>query len=884
MGSVSVDVVPDARGWAERLRAQIRDFVTTIKVELDTAGARADLESLRTEMAALGNANAKVDVDTAAANARLDELIAKEDDAARTRHGRVDVDTSGGLAGLQGITSSLGLIPTLAITAGAALVPLGAALAGLAGAFGASALAGGGGIGAFAASAVGNITSFLGAQKNLATQQNGVQSALLSQQSAVFAVANAEASLSSAQRQQQAAQESLTQAREAARAELASLTDQIRGAQLAEGDASISLREARLHLEQVLANPASSQLDRDAARQQLRDAQFQLEQARKRRKDTQTQAAQERRDGVAGNAQVVAAQRQLASANASVASAHRSVAQAKAQEAQSTTALNQAETKLGATQAILGTPAAKEFAKALTAAKDAWHDFLKVTAAATFGVAAQGLGIFSGLLPTLARFSNIAAGAIHGLLTQFGRFTHSAEARGLEKFFEHFEGPAIRQFGRIIGGFTLGLIGFLKAFAPLGLQVGGALEGMARSFGHLGLNASKSKGFQAFLAYVHDIGPLVKQTLGDLAGVIGHVVRALAPLGTPVLKIIDALARAFNSIPIPVITQIATAIALIVTGLKLLGPVIGVIGFLTELDPVVLIITGLAAGFYALYEKSRPFRNLIHDVGDYFKTVWLPKIKEAAHQILPALSGAFHDISKSVKENKPFLEQVGKALAALTGVALIGGIKALVVGIRGFGKVFAFAITAAHDWADATLTLWRIVLRGLATFVRGAERELGIFVDAAAAAFGWIPGIGPKIKGAKAAFHEFMSSVSNNLNNAADKLQHFQDRIDGVGHSHPSFKVTAETLAAQRAMEKLQAYRINDKTFTIKGELELERVVGPGGGMGRPLGTAGGGSGGGASRGTTVNIGTVQAHDYKDFMTQAQRRARQRELTGVNTG
>lgn len=877
VGSVSVDVVPDARGWAERLRAQIRDFVATIKVNLDAGAAHAEIEGLRAEMESIGDAHADVDVDTAAANAKLDDLIVKEDDAARTRHGRVDVDTSGGLAGLQGVTSSLGLIPTLAATAGSALVPLGAALAGLAGAFGASALAGGGGVGAFEASAIGNISSYLGAQKNLTTQQNAVQAALASQQSAVFAVANAEASLSSAQRQQQAAQQNLTMAREAARQELASLTDQIRGAQLAEGDASIALREARLHLQQILANPTSSKLDIDAARQQVRDAQFQLEQARKHKKQTQADAAQARRDGVAGNAQVVAAQNQLVAANASVASAHRSVAQARTQEALATTKLQQAQHKLGLTQAILGTPAAKEFGKALTDAKDAWKDFLKATAAATFGDAAKALGIFSGLLPTIARFSNIAARAISGLLGEFGRFTHSAEARGLESFFERFEGPAIRQFGHIVGGFTLGLIGFLKAFAPLGLQVGSALEGMARSFEHLGLNASKSKGFQGFLAYVQQVAPSVKALLGSVGTAIGHLVQALAPLGVPVLHVITGIFDAFNAVPIDTLTQIAAAIAGIVVGLRVLSGLSAAVGFLAELDPAVLIVTALAGGFYLLYEKSKPFRNIIHDVGDYFSRVWIPKIKEAAHQILPALKDAFHSISKSIKDNKPFLEAVGKALAALTGAAIVGGLKVLAGLIKGTGKVIGDTIAFLHKFADALLTVARVGVQAFGYFVKFVLGAVGKIVDATAAAFGWLPhGIGKSLNDAQAAFHAFADRTNNNIAGVAQHIQDLQDKIDGIGNSHPSFKVTAETLAAQRALEALQRYRINDKTFTIKGRLELERIVGPGGGIGHPLGGPTD-----TSPRTTINVGKVEAHDYRDFTQQMDRRRRQAALSSV---
>lgn len=117
VGSVSVEVVPDARGWAEKLRAQIRDTSATVNVNADTAEA----------------------------NAQIDE-------AARTRTATIKADTSqldrsGTLSGFLG---DLGAIPALALTAGSALIPLAAAIGGVVAAVGAPLAVAGGGVGLFA--------------------------------------------------------------------------------------------------------------------------------------------------------------------------------------------------------------------------------------------------------------------------------------------------------------------------------------------------------------------------------------------------------------------------------------------------------------------------------------------------------------------------------------------------------------------------------------------------------------------------------------------------------------------------------------------------------------------------------------------------------------
>jgi hypothetical protein len=124
-----------------------------------------------------------------------------------------------------------------------------------------------------------------------------------------------------------------------------------------------------------------------------------------------------------------------------------------------------------------------------------------------------------------------------------------------------------------------------------------------------------------------------------------------------------------------------------------------------------------------------------------------------------------------------------------------------------------------------------------------------------------------------------------------------QDKIDGV-HGPKPFKITVDDLRAVKQLEALQAFRIKDKSFSVKMELELDRTVGPGGGIGHPLGTNSGSSGARiappslhddtnprttTSRGgATINIDTVQAHDYNDFLRQLSRQQLAQGGGGVN--
>ncbi len=149
VGSVYVEVRPDARMWAERLRADLRDVTVTVPVDADTTEAKRKIDELGAK-----SPDVKVDVDDTAAatklaalQAQVDELNGKTADV-KVKTGKSDVGKATSL--LEKFSSTLGFIPALAIAAGAALIPVTAAVGGLAAALAAPVLFAGGGVGLFA--------------------------------------------------------------------------------------------------------------------------------------------------------------------------------------------------------------------------------------------------------------------------------------------------------------------------------------------------------------------------------------------------------------------------------------------------------------------------------------------------------------------------------------------------------------------------------------------------------------------------------------------------------------------------------------------------------------------------------------------------------------
>lgn len=149
---------------------------------------------------------------------------------------------------------------------------------------------------------------------------------------------------------------------------------------------------------------------------------------------------------------------------------------------------------------------------------------------------------------------------------------------------------------------------------------------------------------------------------------------------------------------------------------------------------VVVAVAALAAGLIYAYKHSETFRNIVdkafHVVGqafDFVRDHW----KLFLAVLFPALT--------------PIIVMVNQI------VAHFGTLKTIVTG--------AFSAVGA-----AAKGMWNGVLRPTFRFIADAWfTVVGALVNGAAKAFGWVPGIGPKLKAAAAAFNKFRDQVNASL-------------------------------------------------------------------------------------------------------------------------
>jgi phage-related protein len=138
-----------------------------------------------------------------------------------------------------------------------------------------------------------------------------------------------------------------------------------------------------------------------------------------------------------------------------------------------------------------------------------------------------------------------AAEGINELLNMLRQSLGTSEVRS---FFEYIGSTAkdqIVNFGKIAGNVFLGFMNLMTAFSPLSQDMTSGLVSMTERFREWTAALSQSAGFQQFVAYVKENGPVLLSIIGNVVKTVGSLVVALAPIGSVVgsviLNVIDAI-------------------------------------------------------------------------------------------------------------------------------------------------------------------------------------------------------------------------------------------------------------------------------------------------------------------------------------------------------
>ncbi|MGW3619488.1 hypothetical protein [Micromonospora arida] len=169
------------------------------------------------------------------------------------------------------------------------------------------------------------------------------------------------------------------------------------------------------------------------------------------------------------------------------------------------------------------------------------------------------------------------------------------------------------------------------------------------------------------------------------------------------------------------------------------------------------VIDKLAPALAAMAEKALPGIEKALEAG---KPLW-DTLAEHLPMIGTAISKFFEGIAEGGPGANQFLKDFLKLMAGL--------IAGLGIAIGWLAKMY----TKSRE-------VWNGISRVFAEGVRVVINVLGTIIGAAATAFGWIPGIGPKLKTAAKEFAEFQKKANHEIDKITGKTVHVDVSLRGI--------------------------------------------------------------------------------------------------------
>ncbi|MER7482806.1 hypothetical protein ABTX60_35085 [Streptomyces sp. NPDC126510] len=712
-----------------RVRARMETLSgKRIGVDVDVASAAAEIDALDAQLAALGSRspNVQVRADIATARAELAAIQRQINDVDRDDVNiKVRANTAQAHAALFQLSIALGAVAAIP------LVPI--AAAGI-GAIASAAVAAGAGVGALAlvaVPAIKSVTSVIqaksAAEKEAANSTNNAaaatvraaqsamqmtsaqsalrnahrqaaqsiaqanrqiedaeravaqaaQRAMEQRRQAAESVERAERSLADAKRQAQQAEEDLTQARRDAAQQLRDLNDQLLDGMLDQRDATLRVQEAQEELDRVLADPTTTDLQRERARLGYDEAVRNADKQKQKNAELKKSVDEANKAGIDGNEGVKRALEQQADAQqnvkdqtAALAQAHQDAARAQVEAAQTVSDAqrnladavnNAANTQVQAAESIAsaerGVEAARlsgidTTAKATTKADEYRLALAKLTPEQRdlYDSIAGPKGLTAAfkewvrelqpdVLPLFTRAVNGAKASLPGLsplvrnsADAVGELFDRASAELKSPFWTRFKRgitdsakPAIVGLGVSIGNVFKGAAGVVDAFLPHMDDISSRMQDITGDFADWGTSLRGSPQFERFLAYAAEMGPIVAEALGEIGGAFFEAGQALSPLSGPLFKVLGAMASGIATIAenAPWLVQ---GIWLAVVATKAWTLAMVAFNFVLNANPIVRIavLIGVLIGAVVLaYQKWGWFRTAVQATWEAIQTAAL---------------------------------------------------------------------------------------------------------------------------------------------------------------------------------------------------------------------------------------------------------------------
>lgn len=189
------------------------------------------------------------------------------------------------------------------------------------------------------------------------------------------------------------------------------------------------------------------------------------------------------------------------------------------------------------------------------------------------------------------------------------------------------------------------------------------------------------------------------------------------------------------------------------------------------------------------------FADFGRSIKDIFKDSpigqkFMGALKELADKYLKALREGLEKIVEKVKENKEGLEQFAKFISDVV-IPVFGFLveKGLDFAVEAVKKLIGFVALLGEGWKHFKLDVFPVIV----DFVGMVMDAFGTILHGAALAFGWMPGIGPKLKAAEGDFENFKNEVNAKLSQIkSDWDIEFHPKLTGLNSFQQSLNKIAD--------------------------------------------------------------------------------------------
>ncbi|MFF6847160.1 MULTISPECIES: hypothetical protein [Streptomyces] len=543
-------------------------------------------------------------------------------------------------------------------------------------------------------------------QRLQAVQAAGANASLMQQQRAQLAYDQA------VQRLKEQRQETSRTAAEKAKADKAGVegSDIVKSAQERLAQAQQAVRDQQAGLAKAQAA---------AARQQIQNTRD-IASAQEKVAEAQRNVTKVQEDGARSVARaqesLVAAQQSAAD---SIASAQRQIESASLSAAGGVDQAAIAQQKYQEKLAKL-TPAARDTFDAFVDLRSAFSAWSKSLQPAVMPIFTRAL---KGLKNSLPGLTPIVKGAADGIKELQDRASAGFKKPWWESFKQNLAknvGPAIVGLGTAFGNIFKGMIGIVDAFLLHTDGINDRMERITGRFANWGAGLKGSPGFERFLDYASEKGPLVAEALGKIGSAFLAVGKALDPLTGPILDVIGRIADG--------IVYIAENLPWLVQGLYAAFVAWRLLNIVMSISPIGWIVIGLVGLVVAIqyaWTHFETFRDVVKGawagITTAFSVAWT-----AIQVTLTAIWGAIQWVGdKAVWLWQNVLKPVFSAIALAAGILIAAVLTILITPL-----VLAFQLVA-----KVTTWLW-------ANAISPAFNAIG-----AAAGWLWRSAIGPAFRG-----------------------------------------------------------------------------------------------------------------------------------------